>query len=199
MALPIDKSQPLVNVGARWLLALACLLAVGLRSAEAQSAQSKEYHVKAACLLNFVQFIEWPAAAFPQPSTPITIGILGEDPFGDILERTFQDESVQGRALVVKRSRQVEDLKTCHVLFVSKSEKPQVGEILASVGGTNIVTVGEIEDFAKRGGIINFYIDSGKIRFEVNPDAAPPKGVKLGAQLLKRARIVGSDPRKGRE
>ncbi len=190
-----SSSHRVATFGIRWLLAGACLLIGGLRSASAQS--SKEYQVKAACLLNFVQFIEWPAAAFPEASTPITIGVLGDDPFGEILERTFQDETIQGRVLVVKRSRQIDDLKRCHLLFISKSEKQRVGEILADLRATNVVSVGEMDEFAQRGGIINFYIDSGKIRFEVNTDAARPAGIKIGAQLLKRARIVGSDPRKG--
>jgi len=197
MAQKTITSQPLPAMGVRWLLAGICVLFAGLRGASAETPSSKEYQVKAACLLNFFQYIEWPAAAFPQTSTPITIGVLGEDPFGDILERTFQDESVQGRALVVKRSRQVEDLKDCHVLFVSKSEKNQLGEILASLRGASTVSVGDMDEFAQRGGIINFYIDSGKIRFEINPTAAQPRGIKIGAQLLKRARIVGADPRKG--
>jgi len=192
-----SASHRVATFGVRGLLAGACLLIGGIRTASAQASSSKEYQVKAACLLNFVQFIEWPAAAFPESSTPITIGVLGEDSFGEILERTFQDESIQGRALVVKRSRQIDDLKRCHLLFISKSEKQRVGEILANLRATSVVTVGEMDEFAQRGGIINFYIDSSKIRFEVNPDAAQPSGIKIGAQLLKRARIVGSDPRKG--
>jgi hypothetical protein len=184
----------------RWLLILfAVWLATGPRQVHAQAAASKEYQIKAACLLNFVQFIEWPAASFQDPASPIIIGVLGDDPFGQILDQTFQDESVKGRALVVKRSRQLEELKNCHVLFVCKTEKPRVAEILTSVTDVSVVTVGELDEFARTGGIINFYIDGGKIRFEVNADGAQRKGLKIGSQLLKRARIVGSDPRKGRE
>src|SRR5712691_11391283 len=86
----------------RFLLFLAALwLAVGPRAARADAAPSKEYQIKAACLLNFAQFIEWPATAFAEAGTPITVGVLGDDPFGQALEQTFQDESVQGRKLVV--------------------------------------------------------------------------------------------------
>lgn len=184
----------------RWLLILSLAwLSITPRKAMAQSSAPKEYQIKAACLLNFVQFIEWPAAAFPKPETPIIIGVLGDDPFGNVLEQTFQDESVQGHPLVLKRSRQLEELKSCHMLFVSRSERPRLAEILANLGDASVVTVGELDEFARTGGIINFYIDGGKIRFEVNADAAQRKGLKIGSQLLKRARIVGSDPRKGRE
>jgi hypothetical protein len=193
-------NYPLARLGTRCLLAvLSAWLVVEPPQALADAAGSKEYQIKAACLLNFIQFIEWPAAAFPQPETPIIIGVLGDDPFGDVLERTFQDESIQGRSLSVKRSRQLEELKKCHLLFIAKTERPRLAEILAHIDDANIVTVGDVDEFAQRGGIINFYIDGGKIRFEVNAEAAQRKGLKIGSQLLKRARIVGSDPRKGRE
>src|SRR2546423_7757232 len=109
-----------IGVGIRRLLLLLAASAMfEPRAAHAQNSPSKEYEVKAACLLNFAQFIEWPQAAFPKSDTPITIGVLGDDPFGAALEQTFQDESVQGRKVVVKRSKQVEDLKSCHMLFIS--------------------------------------------------------------------------------
>jgi len=199
MARPTGISKLLTNARVRWLLAMACMLMAGLHGAWVEAAQSKEYQVKAACLLNFVQFIEWPAASFPQPDAPIVVGVLGDDPFGDVLERTFQDESIQGRGLMVKRSRQIEDLKNCHLLFIARTERPRLADIMANLGDAKIVTVSEMDEFTQRGGIINFYIDGGKIRFEVNPDSAQRKGLKIGSQLLKRARIVGSDPRKGRE
>src|SRR5438445_13746410 len=108
-----------VGIGAvaRLLLFLtAGLLAAAPAPARADAA--KEYQVKAACLLNFAQFIEWPATSFSDSGTPITVGVLGDDPFGRALEQTFQDETVQGRKLVVTRSRQIEDLKTCHLVFI---------------------------------------------------------------------------------
>jgi hypothetical protein len=184
----------------RWLLILTVgWVMLGPQQSRAHAAASREYQIKAACLLNFAQFVEWPAAAFAKPDSPIIIGVLGDDPFGDALESTFHDESIHGRPLVVRRSRELDDLKSCHLLFISKSEKSRLSEILSGSIDTAAVTVGEIDEFAQRGGIINFYIDNAKIRFEVNPDAAQRKGLKIGSQLLKRARIVGSDPRKGRE
>jgi hypothetical protein len=199
LTITIPKPPP-STTPVRWLLILAvCWVMVGPPQSRAHAASSREYQIKAACLLNFAQFIEWPAAAFAKPDSPIIVGVLGDDPFGDALESTFRDESIQGRALLVRRARDLDDLKFCHLLFISKSEKARLTEILSGSIDTPAVTVGEIDEFAQRGGIINFYIDNAKIRFEVNPDAAQRKGLKIGSQLLKRARIVGSDPRKGRE
>jgi hypothetical protein len=179
-----------------WLL---CGQGPGAGAAWAQSAASKEYQIKAACLLNFLRFIEWPAASFPNAQAPFIVGVLGDDPFGKILEQTFQDESIGGRSIVVKRSRQVDELKSCHLLFVAKSEQHRLPEILASLGEASTVTVGDIDGFARTGGIINFYIESGKIRFEINADSAQHKGLRISSQLLKRARIVTSDQSKGRQ
>jgi hypothetical protein len=187
-----------VGAIARFLLFLmAGALAIAPRTAQAEI--SKEYQVKAACLLNFAQFIEWPASAFAEAGTPITIGVLGDDPFGQALEQTFLDESIRGRNVVVKRSRQIDELKRCHVVFISSSEKDRLAETLASLNDAQIVTVGEMHGFASRGGIINFYVENNKVRFEVNADAAQRKGLKISAQLLKRAKMVSSDSGKGRE
>jgi hypothetical protein len=155
-----------------------------------QPDSSKEYQIKAAFLLNFIQFIEWPAAAFPNSETPITVGVLGDDPFGDALEQTFREETVRGRKLIIKRSRQVEELKACHLLFISKSEKDHFVDILTKTQDASIVTVAEMEDFARRGGIINFYMSEKKVRFEINVAAAERKDLKVSSQLLKRAKIV---------
>ena len=149
------------RVGVRLLLVLAVALSlVEPREAGAQAAPSAEYQVKAALLLNFAQFIKWPAAAFPTPDAPITVGILGDDPFGDVLDQTFQDETVQGRKLVIKRSRQVEDLKSCHLLFISKSEKDRLAEILASLNDTSIVTVGETDQFTRAAASSVLYVEN---------------------------------------
>ena len=179
-----------IEICGRLVLILAGVLCAASTDARAQSAASKEYQIKAACLLNFIQFIEWPPAAFAEPAAPVIVGVLGEDPFGDALEQTFQDELIQGRPVVVRRSRQIDDLKNCHLVFIARSEKDHLMEILKTLSSSSIVTVSETEGFAQSGGIINFYLDSGKIRFEVNADAAQHGGLKVGSQLLKRARII---------
>lgn len=200
MARATETSRRSAAVGVRCLLILlAGWLAAGPRRANAQPVPSKEYQIKAACLLNFARFIEWPQAGFPDATAPIILGVLGEDPFGDVLEQTFQDESVQGRAVVIKRSRQVEELKSAHMLFIGESERDRVPDILASLGTASIVTVGETEGFARRGGIINFYAENGRIRFEINADAARRNGLRINSQLLKRAKVVTSEARKGGE
>ena len=164
----------------------------GLWPAHAQAPVVGEYEVKAAFLLNFVQYVDWPSQVFASPTSPVVIGILGEDPFGEILNRTIRGERVKERPVVVKRSRQVEDLKDCHLLFISRSEKGRLTRIFSKLAGTNILTVGEIDQFAQSGGIINFRVQGDRVRFEINTDVAEHNGLKISSKLLRLATVVGA-------
>jgi hypothetical protein len=114
----------------------------------------------------------------------VTIGILGEDPFGDSLSKMH---------LSVKRSRRIEDLKSCQVIFIAKSEQPNIGAIIDSLGEANVLTVGETEGFARDGGVIGFTLVGDKVRFEINTSAARRAGLKIDSRLLRLAvRIFNS-------
>src|SRR5712664_4158707 len=123
-----------------WLVIAVLLLARGVAS-PAQTPTSPEYQLKAVFLFNFAQFVEWPPTAFPEAKAPLVIGVLGEDPFGPYLDETVRGEKVNNRPLVVQRFRQVEEIKTCHVLFISRSERERLGQILAGLKGRNILAV----------------------------------------------------------
>lgn len=153
-------------------------------------AQSREYQIKAAFLYNFAQFVNWPPGAFANTNTPFCIGVLGDDPFGGALDATIQDETVNNHKIIVERSQKVEDLKNCQMIFVSKSEKRRVREILSELDSRPILTVSEVDGFAARGGGINFYLAGTKVRFEINPGVAQNDGLRISAQLLSLGRIV---------
>jgi hypothetical protein len=179
----------------RILLCLAaCALALAPPEAAAQPAVSKEYQVKAAFLFNFVQFVEWPAAAFTNSAAPICIGVLGDDPFGPALDETVRGETVRNRKLVVERSRRLEDLKDCQLIFISKSETERIPGILDELGPTPVLTVSETPGFAQRGGIINLYLAGNKVRFEINAAAARRKGLRISSELLSLGRIIQPEP-----
>ncbi len=162
--------------------------ALGWREARAESAAYSEYEVKAAFLFNFVQFVKWPAAL----SGPVTIGILGDDPFGGTLEKTIQGEVVNGRKLAVKRAKTAADLKGCQIVFVSNSEHGNLATILPALAAANVLTVGEHEGFVKQGGAIGFTASGEKVRFEINNAAAQRAGLEISSRLLKLASRVGN-------
>jgi hypothetical protein len=180
----------------RWF-GLMILLAFSIPTAFAEPSINPEYQIKAVFLFNFLQFVEWPATAFSSADSPIRIGVLGDDPFGSVLERAFQGETIWHRSLVVERSSRVEDLKNSHLLFVSKSEKSRYPEVLSQFNSKNTLTVSEMEGFTRRGGIINFYLEGKRIRFEINTNAAQNHGLKVSSQLLGLGKIVNSEESKG--
>ena len=153
----------------------------------AQDAQPTEYQVKAACLFNFAKFVDWPSPAFPQPASPIVIGILGEDPFRDALQNTIRDKTVDDHPLVIKQLGSQAEATNCHILFISTSEKPRLAQILEGLKGSSVLTVGEMERFTENGGMINFVLDGTKIRFQINKEAATSAGLKISSKLLSLA------------
>ena len=112
------------------------------------------------------------------------IGILGKDPFNTALEQTIGEKTVRGKGIQIKRLRRLDDLRSCHILFISKSEKSNLPIILDKIADKSILTVSDIPDFARRGGMIHLYTENNKVRFIIHTRAAEKAGLKLSAKLL---------------
>jgi hypothetical protein len=149
-----------------------------------------EYTLKAGFLFNFAKYVDWPAEAFEKPGTPITIGIVGTDPFGEDLERMLKNKTVKNRTFAVQRFREPSGIQRCHILFVPRSEKEHFPEILKQIESWPVLTVGEDEGFSRAGGTTNILIEKEKPRLEVNPDAAEKAKLTIDAKLFKAATIV---------
>jgi uncharacterized protein DUF4154 len=190
----------------RRLTILIALLGMTLNitsTADAQSgdADSSEYLIKAGFIYNFAKFVEWPSAAFSQADSPIVIGVLGTDPFGNVLDRIVEGKKIGPRGFVVRRykwGKDVKDLRDCKILFVSASERTHIDEILQSVKGLPILTVGETPGFAERGGVIRFTLEDNRVRFEVNVDAAHQADLNISSRLLTLAKIIPQTAASGR-
>jgi hypothetical protein len=178
------KSSPAV-----WLVVSALLLSGGPES-PAETAPPPEYQLKAVFLFHFAQFVDWPSEAFPEAQTPLVIGVLGEDPFGAHLDETVRGEEVNNRPLVVQRYRQVEEVKTSHILFISRSEADRLEQIVAALKGRHILTVGDAIGFARHGGMIGFVTEKNKIRLRINLEAAKAANLTISSKLLRPAEIV---------
>ena len=152
------------------------------------AAVESEYSVKAAFLLNFARFTQWPASAFQNTQSPFSICVLGEDSFGPALDQLVEGESVLGRRVVVQRLRKPPATKACHLLFVGASEK-EARRVLAGVGGA-VLTVGESPEFLSDGGIIAFVLESRRVRFDVSLSAAAQAGLTISSRMLTVARSV---------
>ena len=155
-----------------------------------QTVQAPEYQVKAVFLFNFAQFVDWPPAAFPDPATPLVIGILGNDPFEGFLEQTIRGEQVRGRGFQVQRYHSLDEIKTCHILFISRPEGNRPEAILAGLRNWPILTVSDADGFAERGGMIRFVTDRNHIRLQINLDAAQAASLTISSKLLRVAEIA---------
>src|SRR6266550_566465 len=147
-------------------------------SMDAATPRSK-YETKAGYLLNFAEFIEWPAGAFSNAKSPIILGVVGKDPFGPELDK-LQGKTVNGRTLEIRRfkgalefrgeetpgrrhddlpakpARKLAEMKSCHILFITSSEKNFLQQTLKPFHGVSVLTGGEIDSFAREGGMITF-------------------------------------------
>ena len=153
-----------------------------------------EYGVKAAFLYKFVHFVEWPPQAFGEASTPFTIGILGEDPFGRTLDDAVQGKTISGRPLVVRRFASPREVEACQLLFISRSVEPMLGRALESAGATGVLTVSDIDEFARRGGVIELLVVQNTVRFDVNLATAERAALRLSSKLLNVAHAVIDEP-----
>jgi hypothetical protein len=156
----------------------------------AQSGPPSEYEIKAAFLYNFAKFIEWPTDQFVAPGSPIVIGVVGQDPFDGVLDQTVKDKTINGRSLLIKRSNAVQDLKSCHILFVSPSEKKRLPQIMSGLAQASVLTVSETEQFLQEGGIINFVIENNRVRFDINKGMADRARIRISSKLLGLAKSV---------
>lgn len=178
----------------RTTLAWACALCLWAGAREAGGQNAREYDLKATFLFNFAQFVTWPSNAFTAPDAPFTIGVLGEDPFDAALDDLVRHESVGGHPLVVRRYRSVKDIEDCQILFISKSEKAKAAQVLSALKGRRILTVGESEDIAANGGIIQFFTERNKVRLRINTAAAKAEKLTISSKLLRLAELVSEPP-----
>lgn len=165
------------------------LLTIMLTMMSVQKIPSKEYQVKAVFLFNFAQFVEWPEKAFIQKDTPLIIGVLGEDPFGSFLEEIIYNEKVEEHPLTIQYFNDINTVGDCHILFVSADKISQMQSKADVLKAKNVLTVGDTDDFISKGGAIQFFLDEGRIRLQINTSVAKASELKISSKLLRLAKI----------
>jgi hypothetical protein len=172
---------------------LGFLLVVAGGAAE-EARPAAEYAVKAQFLERFTRFVTWPASALPPGGEePFVLGVVGRDPFGPALDELAARRRVAGHRIEVRRVRQPAEIAGCHLLFVAGSESERLDDVLAVTAGRPILTVGDTSGFARRGVLVNLFVEAGKVGFEVNESAAQESGLAMSSKLMKLARRVEED------
>jgi hypothetical protein len=171
------------------LLAGIALLAAGGGFA----APPTEYQLKAAFLLNFARYVEWPAAK-AAPGSPIRICVLGRDPFGTALA-AVDGRQAQGRDVRVRVLDAADSATDCHVVFIAESEEKRVPLLLRNLAGKGVLTVSDIDGFAEAGGAVGLVNEDDRVRFDINVGTLQRENLKASAQLLRLGRtLVGHKP-----
>lgn len=176
---------------------LAICLGVFLLSAALMPAlarEAPEYNVKAAYLLLFTRYVEWPQDTFDTPDAPIEVCVLGEDPFGNVLDRTLEGQQSQNRELRVRRIDDVGHAGSCHVAFVGAPDPREQARWLDALSDHPILTVAETPAAFDHGAVISFVAEQGRgqarIRFEVSYPAMQRAKLKISSPMLVAARKV---------
>lgn len=159
---------------------------------------TQEYELKAVYLYNFLQFVQWPESQrLLSKDGAMVIGVVGDSPFGDAFEElqtTIRKSGMKPvRIIQYGRYREGLDLRNCHVLFVSVSEKKNFARIVEDLRGAPVLTVADTENFLSSGGMINLVRSQGKIRWMVNRSQAEKAGLRISAQLLTLAVKIVAD------
>lgn len=159
----------------------------------AQENSPSEYQVKAAFLFNFAEFADWPPGSYASPNSPFLVCVIGQDPFGPILDEYLLRKKIGDHPVQIGRFPNLKDLtqpRSCQIVFLSASVGRRLREVIDSFHGSSVLLVGDTPNFAAAGGAIEFTLEENHVRFTINLDAAERAGLRLSSKLLSLARIV---------
>jgi hypothetical protein len=160
----------------------------------AQNSRPTDYQVKAAYLVKFGKFVEYPAASRATADEKFNVCLLGQDPFGSVLDSTAQGETVAGAAVAARRITRIDEASGCRVLFIPASEDSKLKAIFAALDGAAVLTVSDMPGFTRRGGMVQFVIEGNRVHFEINLASARRSGLNLSSDLLKLAVAIRRQP-----
>ena len=194
--------------GSQWLAALGVLCRLVARSfvfllvvvallgsralVSGQDAVALDYQVKAAFLVNFPKYVDWPTTAFSGTNTSITVAVFGDDNVANEFQNMIQSGLViDGHPVILKRIKSdVEITGSCQILFVANSERSRVSAILEKLKGSPVLLVGDSDNFLEQGGMINMVPKNRKVRLQINLGAAREASLKISSRLLVAADVV---------
>jgi hypothetical protein len=191
---PGDRAtRPVLSLRPLLIAVAAACAFLAIPVLHAQNPRPTDYQVKATYLYNFGRFIEWPGKVAAAQGGSFTVCVLGQDPFGPSLDATLAGETIGGKTVVAKRISSAEESGDCQILFLSLTDDSRLNKIIADLDKRAVLTVSDMSQFVKRGGMIQFVLEGKKVRFEVNLTATQHAGLTLSSELLKVATAVKRD------
>jgi hypothetical protein len=185
----VPRRVDALRAGTRIALSVAiAVIAVGPSGA---GASVSEDEVKAAFLLNFTRYVDWPASTFAHARAPFVICVLGDPEFASTAAGVIGDRTVEDRPITVSSREGLESATDCHILFLPASQSEQQELVITEISDSAVLTVSDSEGFAQMGGVANFRRAGTKLRLEINREAAAKARLKVSARLLRIADVVG--------
>lgn len=168
----------------RWIVALLLLLFLPAPVVSEELVVENPNRIEAAFLRNFAHYVSWPDNAFSGSSlSPWHIGILGQDPFGEVLETTFKGRTEQGRQFEIFRADTLEGLPPCQIVFVAYKDAAKRRAVLGELKNKPVLTVGDAPEFLHEGGVIRFQV-SDRVRMSINLDQARAVSLAIQTRML---------------
>lgn len=180
------RAPPRARLGLLLVLMLFCPLVSNAQDL----ARVTEYRVKAAYLYRFCEYVEWPATAFADASSPLIIGVLGDGRAAENLEEIVAGRQVGGRTVQVRRLQVGEPIKGVHVLFITRSQSRNLAAMLDEARRQSTLTITEWKDYDPAESIINFVVIDDRVRFDIALESAKRSNLRISSRLLSVARNV---------
>ena len=173
-----------------WAVSWAMLLLMAPCAWAAAESGSLEYPIKAAYLYKFGNYVDWPKPSFPNPASPFNICLVGDDPFGSLLDSAVEGQKVEGRAIALRRLKSVNRDSGCHILYLGLTDPQRAGQVLEVVRGESVLVVSDAGSGAP--GMIQFVLKDNRVRFNIDDDLARSSGLAISSKLLSLAVSVKS-------
>lgn len=171
------------------IVLLSVLLVIGPATALCESVTGSEYEVKLGFIYNFINFVTWPETIFKSDSDPLVMCIASDNPSSEILFK-LDGKRIKQRKIKVIAYQEETCLTQSHTLFFATQDKAFIQQTLDRIKGLSILTIGEVDEFTRMGGVISFFEEHNQLRFRVNLAAAERNALKMSSQLLVSAQIV---------
>jgi YfiR/HmsC-like len=152
-----------------------------------------ELSLKAAFIHNFLKFTEWPKDVLA-PAAPLAVCVLGDAAFGDVLQNYVKGHPVDGHEIVVSHIASDAKPRLCHLLYVSGITARQAAQVVVALNDSPVLTLSDIDPFARIGGMAQLYVQDGRIRFRINLDNTKRSRLNFSSRLLSLATLVKDDP-----
>lgn len=186
----------------RAVVVVASFIATGPTDLIAQEAlvqeiidPAREASVKAVFLYSYGRYVTWPEEESGKIEDDFVIGVLGDSPVIDKLERIAKKRTIAGHPIRLIRVETPEKIPRCHILYVAgQADENLQKAIVAATADRPLLIVGETDGFAERGASINFYLSGNSVRFQINAETVHQRGLQLNAQLLNLGDRVGGPP-----